>query len=148
MGVLFDFTMDYGGAEDPDGTEKKRTFKDFAAADIHAVFLNGDEFAEKRDIRFDGETYRDVLVVAGETGLQGKQEKNFLQTQKDHGEGLYKRVLTVHLALADTGGKQPEFGSVFEMNDAAGESFFRLFYVMESGQDSGMLALRLAETDE
>ena len=137
MGVLFDFTMDYGGAEDPDGTEKKRTFKDFAAADIHAVFLNGDEFAEKRDIRFDGETYRDVLVVAGETGLQGKQEKNF--------EGLYKRVLTVHLALADTGGKQPEFGSVFEMNDAAGESFFRLFYVMESGQDSGMLALRLAE---
>lgn len=142
MKILFD----YGAGGESEWSPP--TFKQCAAADIHAVFLNEDEFAEKRDIRFDGEIYRDVLVVAEENALQGKQEKNFLQTQKDHSEGLYKRVLTVYLALEDIGGKQPEFGSIFEMNDAAGESFFHLFYVMESALDSGMLALRLAETDE
>lgn len=142
MKILFD----YGAGGEPEWSPP--TFKQCAAADIHTVFLNEDEFAEKRDIRFDGKVYRDVLAVAEENALQGKQEKNFLQTQKDHREGLYKRVLTVYLALEDIGGKQPEFGSVFEMNDAAGESFFHLFYVMESALDSGMLAMRLAETDE
>lgn len=33
------------------------------AADIHNVFLNPDEFADKRTVIYDGETYMDIPVV-------------------------------------------------------------------------------------
>lgn len=52
--ALFELEQDYENAEQ----EKKRTFKDFAAADIDAVFFNGDEHAEPHNV--DG---KDVLVI-------------------------------------------------------------------------------------
>lgn len=142
MKILFD----YGAGGELEWSPP--TFKQCAAADIHAVFLNEDEFAEKRDVRFDGKVYRDVLIVVEENALQGKQEKNYTMTRKDNSEGLYKRVMTVYLALEDIGGKQPESGAVFEMNDQAGESYFRFLYVLESKTEDGMLKLLLSGTDE
>ena len=38
-------------------------FKDMVADDVHAVFLNLDEFAQKRTIRYDGEEYQDIPIV-------------------------------------------------------------------------------------
>lgn len=38
-------------------------FKDMVAKDVHSVFLNLDEFAEKRTIRYDGEEYQDPETV-------------------------------------------------------------------------------------
>ena len=39
------------------------SFKDMVAADIHGVFLNLDEFAEKLTVVYDGETYADIPIV-------------------------------------------------------------------------------------
>lgn len=141
MEVLFN----YGAGEDKGWSPP--TFKDCVAADIHKAFLNTKEFAEKRDIRYDGKTYRDVDVVEGASSLQAKQEKNLLQSRKDHSEGLYKRVVTVSCALADLGGKQPEFGKLFEMTEP-GDPFFQSYRIVESAADFGMLTLCLGETEE
>ena len=37
------------------------SFKDMLADDIHNVFLNVDEFAEKRTVEYDGERYEDKI---------------------------------------------------------------------------------------
>ena len=52
--ALFDLVQDYEDADQ----EKRRTFKDFAHADISAVFFNGDEHAGEHNV--DG---KDVLVI-------------------------------------------------------------------------------------
>ena len=59
-------------------------FKDMVADDVHAVFLNLDEFAEKRTIRYDGEEYQDIPIV-----LSGLKEQERRQLQSDHVQGLY-----------------------------------------------------------
>lgn len=146
MGVLFDIQTDYENPEE----EKRKTFKDFAAEDIHNIFLNLDEFAERRDIRLDGQeskTYRGVEVVTGALGFQARQEKNLLQSSKDHSEGLFKRVITVYCAAADLGGNQPEHNTLFEMTEP-GKTFFQSYRVVRSELDFGMLALVLGETEE
>ena len=57
-------------------------FKDMVAADNAAVFLNLNEFAEKRTIRYDGEEYVDIAVV-----LSGLKEKDRSQSVSDHAQG-------------------------------------------------------------
>lgn len=42
-------------------------FKDMVARDNFGVFLNCDEFAEKRTVKYDGATYEDIpIVLSGE----------------------------------------------------------------------------------
>lgn len=79
MGVLFDIQTEY---ESPSETEKQKTFKDFAAEDIHGVFLDLDEFAEKRDIRIGEETFRGVSTVTEALGFQARQEKTFCSRER------------------------------------------------------------------
>lgn len=38
-------------------------FKDMVARDNFGVFLNCEEFAEKRTIQYDGATYKDIPIV-------------------------------------------------------------------------------------
>ena len=59
-------------------------FKDMVARDNFGVFLNCDEFAEKRTVKYDGATYEDIPIV-----LSGLKEKDRRQLMSDHAQGLY-----------------------------------------------------------
>mgnify|MGYP000422995333 FL=1 len=119
-------------------------FKDMVAADIHNVFLNTDEFAELRTIRYDGEEYVDIPIV-----LTGLKEQDRRQLQSDHVQGLYLVTSVLHCALSDLGGKQPEKGGRIEVNDEeGGGGFFRRFYVASSVCEMGMLRVELEAIDE
>lgn len=119
-------------------------FKDMVAADIHNVFLNTDEFAELRTIRYDGEEYVDIPIV-----LTGLKEQDRRQLQSDHVQGLYLVTSVLHCALSDLGGKQPEKGGRIEVNDEeGGGGFFRRFYVAFSVCEMGMLRVELEAIDE
>lgn len=114
------------------------------AADIHNVFLNTEEFADKRTIRYDGEEYQDIPIV-----LSGLKEKDRRQLVSDHVQGLYLVSAVLHCALEDLGGKQPEKGQRIRINDEeGGGGFFREFYVASSVCELGMLRVELEAIDE
>lgn len=119
------------------------SFKDMVAADIKGVFLNLDEFAEKRSIVYDGETYEDIPVV-----ISGLKEQDRHQLESDHAQGLYLVTSVLHCALDDLNGKQPEKGSRIKIQDDEGGAFYRSFYVASSVCEMGMLRVELEAIDE
>ena len=120
-----------------------------AAADIRKVFLNTDEFAELRTVRYDGMDYdgpehRGIPIV-----LTGLKEQDRRQLVTDHAQGLYLVASVLHCALDDLGGKQPEKGQRISINDEeGGGGFFREFYVASSVCEMGMLRVELEAVDE
>ena len=125
------------------------SFKDMVAADIRKVFLNTDEFAELRTVRYDGMDYdgpehRGIPIV-----LTGLKEQDRRQLVTDHAQGLYLVASVLHCALDDLGGKQPEKGQRISINDEEGGGvFFREFYVASSVCEMGMLRVELEAVDE
>ena len=91
------------------------SFKDMVAADLHNVFLNLGEFAERRTVEYDGERYEDIPIV-----LSGLKEKDRRQLVSDHVQGLFLVSSVLHCARDDLGGKQPEKGT--RRYRAAGDS--------------------------
>ena len=80
-------------------------FKDMLTSDIHDVFLNLEEFAELRTVRYDGETYQDIPVV-----LEGPVNEEREQLRDDHIQGLHRVSAVLHCAESDLGGKLPRQG--------------------------------------
>ena len=120
------------------------SFKDMLADDIHNVFLNVDEFAEKRTVEYDGERYEDIPIV-----LSGLKEKDRRQLASDHVQGLYLVSSILHCALEDLGGKQPEKGQPISINnEEGGGGFFQTFYVVSSVCEMGMLRVELGAIDQ
>ena len=120
------------------------SFKDMVAGDIHGVFLNLDEFAEKRTVKFDGDTFTDIPIV-----LSGLKERDRKQLVADHIQGLYLVSTVLHCAITDLNGKQPEKGQRIKINDReGGGGFFQEFYVSSSVVEMGMLRAELREIDE
>ena len=62
-------------------------FKDMLTSDIHDVFLNLEEFAELRTVRYDGESYQDIPVV-----LEGPVNEEREQLRDDHIQGLHRVI--------------------------------------------------------
>lgn len=119
-------------------------FKDMVARDNQAVFLNLDEFAERRTVIYDGVTYADIPIV-----LSGLKEKDRRQLMSDHAQGLYLVSSILHCTLSDLGGAQPEKGQRIKINDQeGGGGFFREFYVASSVCEMGMLRVELEAMDE
>lgn len=119
-------------------------FKDMVAADNANVFLNLDEFAERRTIVYDGATYQDIPIV-----LSGLKEKDRRQLVSDHIQGLYLVSSILHCAEKDLNGHQPEKGQRIQINDVeGGNGFFREFYVVSSVCEMGMLRVELRAVDE
>lgn len=119
-------------------------FKDMVAADIHDVFLNLEEFGEKRTVKYDGETYMDIPIV-----LSGLKEQKRRQMMRDHAQGLYQVTSVLHCSIDDLGGVQPERGTRIKINDEeGGGGFFREFYVAQSDCELGMLRVELEAIDE
>lgn len=120
------------------------SLKDVIAADVHDVFLNLEEFAEKRTVIYDGETYTDIPIV-----LTGLKEKDRRQLVSDHAQGLYLVSSVLHCALSDLGGNQPEKGTKIKINEQeGGGGFFREFYVAQSVVEMGMIRCELEGIDE
>lgn len=125
------------------------SFKDMVAADIHKVFLNTDEFAELRTVRYDGVDYDGPEHKGIPIVLTGLKEKDRRQLVTDHAQGLYLVASVLHCALEDLGGKQPEKGQRISINDEeGGGGFFREFYVASSVCEMGMLRVELEAVDE
>lgn len=118
-------------------------FKDAVRRDIGSVFLNLDEFAEKRSVRYDGETYHLIPVV-----LNGIKLSKRAQLTNDHAQGLYLVTDIMHCAREDLGGKLPERRSILELSDENDESFFRRYYVASAQDTVGMLRIELEAIDE
>lgn len=120
------------------------SFKDLVAEDIHNVFLNLDEFAEKRTVEYDGVRYEDIPIV-----LSGLKEKDRRQLVTDHVQGLYLVSSVLHCSIDNLGGKQPEKGQKICINDEeGGGGFFREFFVASSVCDLGMLRVELEAIGE
>ena len=120
------------------------SFKDMVDADNKGVFLNLGEFADKRTVKFDGDTFEDIPII-----LTGLKEKDRRQLVADHIQGLYLVSSVLHCAMKDLNGKQPEKGQRIQINDVeGGGGFFREFYVASSTVEMGMLRAELREIDE
>jgi len=120
------------------------SFKDMVAADIHNVFLNMDEFAERRTVLYDGETYADIPIV-----LLGLTMENRPQQATDHAQGLYLVSDVLYCAAVDLDGNQPEKGMRIRVNNReGGGGFFREFYVASSSNEMGMFRVELEAMDE
>lgn len=119
-------------------------FKDMVAADNAAVFMNVDEYAQFRTVRYDGEEYVDIPVV-----LSGIKEEDRPQLSSDHTQGLYLASDVLHCSKDDLGGVLPEKGQRIKINDQeGGGGFFREFYVASSHCAMGMLRVELEAIDE
>ena len=119
-------------------------FKDMVAEDIHGIFLNDDEFAERRTIKYDGEVYQDIPIV-----LTGLKEKDRQPKVDDHAPGLYLVSSILHCSLDDLNGNQPEQGAKIWINDEeGGGGFFRRYYIASSDCEMGMVRCGLEAIDE
>lgn len=120
-------------------------FKDMVAADNTDVFLNLDEFAERRTVIYDGATYQDIPIVL--SGLKEKDRRQLVVT--DHIQGLFLVSSVLHCAAKDLGGNQPEKGQRISINDQeGGGGFYREFRVASSVCELGMLRVELEAIDE
>jgi len=118
-------------------------FKDMVSNDIHKVFLNIDEFAEKRTVRYDGETYEDIHI-----SLIGPTKKPREQLQDDHVQGLHLVAATLYCAQEDLGGKLPKPEQSIQISKREGGKFFDKYYVVASTCEMGMLRVELEMRDD
>lgn len=130
-------------------------FKDAVAADIHNVFLNLGEFAEKRNVWYDGTVYEDVPIVLH--GLKENDRKRLVSGVKEQGgrnsvadrvEGIYNEQRVAHMALEDIGGVLPEKGKLFRVSVGEGSKKYRTYRVTASVLDMGMCRLELGVLTE
>ena len=114
-------------------------FREQFLDDIYNVFLNLDEFADLRTIRYDGIAYQDIPVV-----LEGPVSEERKRLADDHIYGLHLVTAVLHCAQKDLGGKLPKQGTLLEINNQeGGGGFFRKFYVAAAASEMGMLRIEL-----
>ena len=123
------------------------SFKDMVENDNHNVFLNLDEFAERRIIIYDGVTYDGAEHMGIQVVLTGLKEKNRRQLQSDHAQGLYLVSSVLYCDVSDFEGNQPEKGMRIKISDG-NSGFFREFYIASSVCNMGMLRIELEEICE
>ena len=116
-------------------------FLELVAADNHEVFMNLDELAETRSIRYDGTLYERIPVV-----LTGAEEQAREQLSHDHAEGLYRVTDVLYCPAESLGGCTPEQGRTLELSEDG--AFFRRFRVERSVCELGMLEIELEAIDE
>lgn len=120
------------------------SFKDMVVADNRSVFLNENEFAERRSVEYNGVTYQDIPIV-----LTGLKEKDRRALVHDHAQGLYQVTSVLHCALSDLGDRMPEKRQRIKINDEeGGGGFFYEFYVASAVCEMGMLRVELEAIDE
>lgn len=120
------------------------SFRDMVANDLHNVFLNPEEFAVKRTVKYDGAVYENVVIVTSEN----RQETRDKRTENDHAQGLHQKMTRVHIAISDIGGKLPEMGTPIWISVKEGGAFLQKYYVEMSKPEMGMAIMELKAVDE
>ncbi len=120
------------------------SFKDSILSDNLRVFLNVNDFAERRTVKYDGEYYVDIPIV-----LSASKEKRRKQNASERTQGLYSVSTVLHCRMEDIGGLRPEKGQRLSVNnEEGGGGFFREYYVISSSLEDGMLRIELEAIDE
>ena len=122
---------------------------DMIAKDNETVFLNLDEFAERKNVIYQGVSYENVPVV-----LTGMRENRRGQTMRDgrrirtadYASGLFETRTVLHMLASDLGNIQPDKGTLFSIRES--NIYCRDYYVFESKIEKGMLRLDLEGIDE
>lgn len=120
-------------------------FKEMVEADNKRVFLNTDEFAELRFIRYGGRIYEDVPLV-----LENLKESDRTVIQSDHMRGIFRVSAKAYFSADSLGGVVPKKGQYFEVNDgmALGKPFFMRYKIVTTSCEMGMICLELEMLDE
>ena len=121
------------------------TFKDCIAADVHGVFLNPDEFSERRTIIYDGETYEDTPVSVQEFEENDRPRVTAPGSGRsgtDSASGLYLATHILYAAHSDFGGGIPEQGKHLKIKSQDSD-YFREYDIVSSGCEMGMLRIEL-----
>ena len=118
-------------------------FKEMVARDIRKVFLNTDESAELRNIRYEGTLYRDVSVslqnVSAQTWQRGGNSSAEARISS-HAQGLSSASKALYCAVDDIGGVQPKRGERFDIGRSGR---FQRFRVRSPSLTAGMLCVEL-----
>lgn len=126
-------------------------FKDVIAQDIHNVFLNPQEFAEIRTVRYDGVEYADIPVSLQELEAADRQRlsvSGFGKGRSDGAAGLYQKSCVLFCAVSDLEGKVPKQGNTMQINTREGGIHFRRYSIGLVGNEMGMLRLELEAIGE
>ena len=123
------------------------SFKESVADDNMRVFINLDEFAERRHVKYDGVTYRDVPMVLSHVK---QKDRPLIVGNANHMQGLHVITETAHIALEDLQGVVPENGRYMSISDgfAANAEFFQRYKVHTCDLEMGMLIIGLEAYDE
>ena len=81
------------------------SFRDSVQADIQNVYMNTAEVAERRTVKYDGETFEDIPILISGVKQQAREQK-----QDDYVQGLFAAAVTLHCSRDDLHGIQPEKG--------------------------------------
>lgn len=121
-------------------------FQRMVADDIENVFLNCDEFAERRTVIYDGVRFGRIPVVL--TRLQ--QSKTPVPVTTNHWDGLRTVSARAHIALSDLGGTVPREGEWIRIEDgtAMGEPLLKRYLIVTSGEAMGMVTLELEAKED
>ena len=120
-------------------------FKAMVEADNLGVFLNANEFAEFHTVKYDGEIYENIPLL-----LTKVKELERPALVDDHMQGIHLVNATVHIALSDLNGVQPEQKKIISIDDgtALGRPFFQQYRIVTSDCEMGMVVLELEAYDE
>ncbi len=120
------------------------SFKEMIEADNQKVFLNLGEFAEKRTILYDGEVYDGIPIIL--TKIKEKERP----IQAGEVQGLHNVSAVAHMSLNDMHGVIPEAKQHIRISDgiAMSKPFFRLYRIVTSDCEMGMIVLELEAIDE
>ena len=121
------------------------SFKEMTEADIKNVFLNDDEFASLKTVRYDGLIYSDIPVLLTKTKERERQIPS-----GDHAEGIHLVSAVAHISLSDMNGILPEQKqSIYIDNgNAIGQTYFQRYKIITSDLEMGMIVLELEAYDE
>jgi len=108
------------------------SFKGQLAKDIHDVFLNLDEFAEK--VVIDGREMAANVEDIQNTDRDGR----YVRPDRD---GVYVRHKTVAVAAVDYGGELPIQGQLISLNG-------QRYKVAEASNDLGLFVIVLEDNEE
>lgn len=110
------------------------------ARDIHRVFLNVDEFAEKRTIRYDGKLYEDIPVSLQDMTDSDRERRR----SDDYAQGLHRTSAILFCAATDVGGVHFEKNHAIEIiHKRGGKRFSRKFTISSSSCEMGMVEVEL-----
>ena len=130
MGALFELVQDYENA----APETRRTFKNFAFADISAAFFNADEHAEAHNV--DG---KDVLVILEKDDVRDHSAHWEAGAKQNFDTGLYNRHMILYIRVEDYGTK-PKQGKVLTLDKK------HVYLIQKCDEEDGVYRMTIERT--